>query len=50
MIPIYKALIRPIIEYANPVWNPYTRKYIDLIEDKHNAELQRADPGTKVTE
>ena len=33
MIPLYKALIRPIIEYANPVWNPYTRKYIDLIED-----------------
>ena len=33
MVPLYKALIRPIIEYANPVWNPYTRKYIDLIEN-----------------
>ena len=22
MIPLYKALIRPIIEYANPVWAP----------------------------
>ena len=33
MIPLYKSLIRPIIEYANPVWCPYTRMYIDLIED-----------------
>ena len=33
MIPLYKALIRPIIEYANPVWAPYLRKYIDLIEN-----------------
>ena len=33
MIPLYKSLIRPIIEYANPVWCPYTRNYIDLIED-----------------
>ena len=33
MIPLYKALIRPLIEYANPVWSPYTRKFIDLIEN-----------------
>ena len=32
MIPLYKALVRPIIEYANPVWSPYSREYIDLIE------------------
>ena len=33
MIPLYKSLVRPIIEYANPVWSPYIREYIDLIEN-----------------
>merc|ERR1711867_316048 len=32
MIPLYKALIRPILEYANPVWAPYKRKFIDCLE------------------
>ena len=32
MIPLYKALIRPILEYANPVWHPTLRKHINLIE------------------
>ena len=33
MIPLYKSLVRPIIDYANPVWSPYVREYIDLIEN-----------------
>ena len=32
MVPLFKALIRPILEYANPVWNPHQRKLINLIE------------------
>ena len=32
MTPIYKALIRPIVEYGNPVWAPYLRKNINIIE------------------
>ena len=32
MIPIYTSKIRLILEYANVVWMPYKRKYIDLIE------------------
>ena len=32
MIPLYKALIRPVVEYGNPVWCPYLRKDIDQIE------------------
>ena len=32
MIPLYKALVRPIIEYANSVWCPYKMKHIKAIE------------------
>ena len=32
MVPLYKALIRPIIEYGNSVWCPNLRKDIDAIE------------------
>ena len=32
MIPLYKAMIRPILEYANPVWHPTLRKHINFIE------------------
>ena len=32
MIPLYKTLIRPILEYGNVVWSPKLRKHIDLIE------------------
>ena len=32
LIPLYKALVRPILEYANSVWCPYMRKHIDNIE------------------
>ena len=33
MLPLYKAFVRSILEYANPVWFPYKRKDIDMIED-----------------
>ena len=32
MVPLFKALVRPIIEYANVVWNNNQRKYVDDIE------------------
>ena len=32
MIPLYKAFIRPVLEYANSVWYPYLRKFINMIE------------------
>ena len=28
----YKGLVRPVIEYFSPVWNPQEQKYINLIE------------------
>ena len=33
MLPLYKAFVRSILEYANPVWFPHKRKDIDMIED-----------------
>ena len=32
MVPLYKALIRPILEYGNPIWCPRFKKDIDDIE------------------
>ena len=32
MVPLFKTLIRPIIEYANATWSPYIRKNIDSLE------------------
>ena len=32
MVPLFKTLIRPIIEYANATWSPYMRKHIESIE------------------
>ena len=33
MVPLFKAVVRPILEYLNSVWCPFLRKHIDLIED-----------------
>ena len=33
MVPLYKSLIRTILEYGNPVWHPRLRKHTDLIEN-----------------
>lgn len=31
-IPLYKALVRSHLDYANSVWYPYKQKYVDAIE------------------
>ena len=30
---LYVSLVRPHLEYANPVWNPYLKKHLDMIEN-----------------
>ena len=32
-LPLYKALIRPTLEYGSCVWSPHLKKHIKLIED-----------------
>ena len=32
MVPLYKSLVRPILEYGNAVWFSYLRRNIDLIK------------------
>ena len=41
MIPIYKAIIRPTLEYGNVVWAPYKRKDIDAIENVQRQYTKR---------
>ena len=37
LIPLFKAVIRPILEYANRIWSPQKKKHIDYFE-----EIQRS--------
>ena len=32
LVPLFKAVIRPILEYANVIWSPHKRKHIDKLE------------------
>ena len=33
MIPLFKSLVRPTLEYGNVVWGPHLRKNINMIEN-----------------
>ena len=34
---LYETMIRPVLEYASPAWNPFYRKDIDELENEMRA-------------
>ena len=33
MVPLFKSLVRPVLEYGNVVWSPKLKKHVELIEN-----------------
>ena len=48
MIPLFKSLIRPLLEYGNAVWSPYLRKHIDSIETVQRRFTKRIDNASNL--
>ena len=39
---LYKALIRPVVEYGNAIWHPFLRKDIESVEKVQKRATKRA--------
>ena len=46
ILPLYKSLIRSVLEYGSPVWSPKLRKHVNLIEGVQR-RITRCIIGTK---
>ncbi len=38
IIPLYKAIVRPHLQYCIQTWSPYLRKDIDILENIYRGE------------
>ena len=38
IIPLYKAIVRPHLEYCIEAWNPHLGKDVDMLEKKYRGE------------